>query len=145
MGTNLGPSLSIWMDFRCSIAIQSQNPSCLVQSTEMSPEMLSTLHQCKHHHALKASITSPIMDIFDVAPEINDCSCSSTMLSSSAPCCWQLFRAWCQLNIDCAFLWYWTPVTGSVSQPEVPACCQDKATKCKYLIFKKSYCSWNSS
>lgn len=54
-------------------------------------------------------------------PEMYDCSCSSTMLRRSAPCCWQLTLAWCQVNTDCAFLWYWTPVTGSVSQPEVPA------------------------
>lgn len=79
----------------------------------------------------------PIMDISDAVPEMYDCSCSSTMLSSSAPCCWQLFRAWDQLNTDCVFLWYWTPVTGSVSQPEVPACYQDKAAKCKYYHFLK--------
>lgn len=54
----------------------------------------------------------------DFVPEMYDCSCSSTMLRRSAPCCWQLFLAWLQVSTDCAFLWYWTPVTGSVSQPE---------------------------
>src|SRR4029434_9181488 len=48
------------------------------------------------------------------------CSCSSTMLSKSAPCWWQLARAWCQVRTACVFLWYKTPVTGSSSQPVEP-------------------------
>lgn len=118
---NLGPNLDIWMGFHCSTAIHSQSPSCLVQSTEMLPNDLLTLYQ---------HINQRVMDFqldhigswpnICFIPEMYDCSCSSTMLRRSAPCCWQLILAWCHVRVACVFLWYWTLVTGSVSQPKDP-------------------------
>lgn len=117
--TNPGPSLDIWMGFHCSTAIHSQSPSCLVQSTEMFPYDLSTLCQHMHQRVDGFQLNYCISNWHNICfiPEMYDCSCSSTMLRRSAPCCLQLILAWCHVRAACVFLWYWTPVTGSVSQP----------------------------
>lgn len=136
--TNLEPSLNIWMGFRCSTAIHCQNPSCSVQSTETFPKYLLVLcqHRIYHCQCLTLSLYTA-RGTEAVVPVMYACSCSSTMLRRSAPCCWQLFLAWCHVSTACVFLWYWTPVTGSVSQPK-DATLQKKFTSWKRLIHLSS-------